>query len=247
MNNQRIAAIIAGAGYGRRMGKNKHKMLIEIEGLKVLEWTLRALKNADAIDTYILVLRPEDMAYVEEILCPAVFDPEDQVLIVPGGKERSDSVKAGLKALPEDTDYILVHDGARPFVSGTIIHRAIDRLLRGDVEGVIAATPCKDSMKTVGIDGIIRQSPDRRDLYKAQTPQIFRRDILLEAYSQVLPGQADLTDDAQIVGQVGGRVAVVPGEETNIKITTPEDLSLGQLILKDRRELIRKNEKAGMV
>ena len=246
MENPKIAAMIAGAGYGRRMGKNQHKMLIEIEGLKVREWTLRALKKAEAIDAYILVLRAEDMAYVREILCPSVFDPEDQVLFVQGGKERSDSVKAGLQALPQDTDYVLIHDGARPFVSPGLIHRAMDRLLQGDVEGVIAAMPCKDSMKAVSEDGLIQKALDRRTLYQAQTPQIFRKDTLLEAYSKVRPGQTDLTDDAQIVAAIGGRVAIVPGEETNIKITTPDDLTLGQMILKDRRETVRKSLKAEM-
>ena len=122
----------------------------------------------------------------------------------------------------------------------------MDRLLRGDVEGVIAAMPCKDSMKAVSEDGLIQKALDRRTLYQAQTPQIFRKDTLLEAYSKVLPGQTDLTDDAQIVAEIGGRVAIVPGEETNIKITTPDDLTLGQMILKDRRETVRKSLKAEM-
>lgn len=247
MENQKISAIVAGAGYGRRMGKNKHKMLIEIEGMKILHWTLRALKNSDAIDSYILALREEDMAYVEEILCPMVFDRDDQVLFVKGGEERSDSVKAALQVLPQDTDYVLVHDGARPFVSKAIIQRTVERLKDGDVEGVIAATPCKDSMKLVGVDGMVQKATDRRSLYKAQTPQIFHRDILVEAYNQIPAGQKELTDDAQIVGKIGGRVAVVPGEETNIKITTPEDLTLGKLILKEREKMLQKNEKVGII
>lgn len=233
-----ITAIVTGAGLGTRMGHMKNKMLIEIDGGRVLQRTLRALHRSGVIDAYVVVAKEDILPTVKQDILPQVFGENfSRVCVCLGGATRQDSVKEGLKHLPPETDYIAVHDGARPFIAPAVVKRCLARLLKGDVDGTICVLPMKDTIKFVNEAGIIENTPNRAHLFGAQTPQMFKKKALLEAYEKAIWEEIPITDDAQMVEIFGGRVATVEGDEANIKITTPMDLLFGERILTEREDL----------
>jgi 2-C-methyl-D-erythritol 4-phosphate cytidylyltransferase len=149
------------------------------------------------------------------------------VVLVAGGAERGDSVWNGLLATPDDAPVVLVHDGARPFVSAEIVGRVLDACAEG---GAIAAVQVTDTMKEVGPDGVIRGTPDRERLWRAQTPQGFPRAALLRAYERARAEGVAATDDAAIFERYAGPVRVVAGSERNIKVTRPTDLVVAEAL-----------------
>lgn len=236
MTHPYITAVVTGAGLSTRMASSKNKMLIEIDGLRVLERTLLALKASKLIDFFVVVVNERIRKSVEEEILPVVFGEGASVFVCLGGPTRQDSVKAGLKYLPEETELVLVHDGARPFIMPEVVKRCVDRMALRDVDGVIASVPMKDTIKMVSADGVIAQTPNRALLFAAQTPQLFWKAPLLRAYAHDIWNERPVTDDAQMIELAGGRVATVMGDEANIKITTPGDLVLGEKILAERMQ-----------
>ncbi|MDD7593260.1 MAG: 2-C-methyl-D-erythritol 4-phosphate cytidylyltransferase [Peptoniphilaceae bacterium] len=232
-----ITAIVTGAGLGTRMGGKKNKMLIEIDGGRVLQRTLMALYRSDVFDFFVVVVKEDILETVKTDILPQVFGENfSRVAVCLGGVTRQDSVKQGLLHLPEETDLVAVHDGARPFVTTAVVRRTVHRVLQGDVDGAIAAVPMKDTVKMCYDDGVIRNTPNRSQLFAAQTPQVFRKETILQAYERAIWEEIPITDDAQMVEIFGGRVATVAGDEGNIKITTPSDLLFGERILMERDE-----------
>ncbi|MDY3052113.1 MAG: 2-C-methyl-D-erythritol 4-phosphate cytidylyltransferase [Ndongobacter sp.] len=229
-----VSAVISAAGRGSRMGWERNKLLLPLSGKSILQRTLEALTEVREIDHFVLVIRPEDEATVrEEILSGIKALTRERVTLCFGGDTREASTWCGLQHLPEEARTVLIHDGARPFVEPDLIRTMLFEMAQTAADGVICAVPVKDTIKVVQ-HGVVETTPRRSSLYAVQTPQIFRRSVLQRAYEKARGEEVETTDDAQIVEIFGGTVHVVEGSYSNIKITTPEDLLLGETILRER-------------
>lgn len=209
------------AGFGRRFGGRTPKQFLEVGGEPILLRAVRAFAEHAAIAETVVVLPP---AYAA---APPEWLRRLPVRIAPGGAERGDSVWNGLAALAAELDPVLVHDGARPFVTGDIITRVLEAARGG---GAIAAVPVADTLKRVEPDGWIAETVKRATLWLAQTPQGFPRHMLVRAYEQARAEGMPGTDDAELVERLGERVSVVHGSPTNVKITRAEDLRLAEAL-----------------
>lgn len=234
MDNTYISCLVAAAGKSRRMGTDTNKILMGLGDKCVLERTLRAVKESGLISCCIIIARKEDIDYIENNIVKSIFEEKDRVIVVEGGKERMDSIREGLKKIPEETDLVMIQDGARPFLNKELIERGIEKINREGLDGAIAAVPMIDTVKVSNDGNVIDSTPDRSKLFRAQTPQIFKKKIILNAYKKAYNSSINATDDAAIVSNAGGKVALYPGEEYNIKITGPFDLILARQILKSR-------------
>ena len=223
-----VSVIILAGGSGRRMRSATPKQLLDLLGLPVVIWAIRAFDDSPLIQS-IVVVRPGDDLAVEQVIGQYGFRKIHS--IVAGGPERQASVLAGLKALPESCDYVAVHDGVRPAVTAELIERVVEAALQHG--NAIAATPVRDTVKSVR-DGRIVGTPDRATLWQAQTPQVFARHVLARAHELASQRGLLATDDAALVEQMGITVAVVCGSEENIKVTSPLDLVLAREILSSR-------------
>ncbi|MBW2649685.1 MAG: 2-C-methyl-D-erythritol 4-phosphate cytidylyltransferase [Deltaproteobacteria bacterium] len=225
---QSVAIIVAG-GSGRRMLDDLPKQYLSLDGIPILGRTLIKFEKASSVDRIVLVVPKDDMDYAKNKIVGKY-----QILkakhIQAGGETRQDSVRNGLEMVDDRDDVIVIHDGVRPFLSEELIDLSIREAVRNGA--VIPVIPLKNTIKIVGEDGIIRDTPDRSDLRLAQTPQAFRREIILEAYRSAYREGFYGTDDASLVERMGVPVQTIPGLYDNIKITTPEDLDLGELLLK---------------
>lgn len=215
----RAAAVVVAGGSGRRFGGPVRKQYLEIGGEPVLLRAVRPFLHHPRIASVVVVLPPEDVADPPRWL--ASLD----VTIVGGGAERGDSVLHGLRALADDVDRVLVHDGARPFITEDVIDRVLDA-----EGGAIAAVPVTDTIQRVDADGVIVDTPDRASLWQAQTPQGFPRAALLDAYRRAAEDGTGATDDAAIYARYAGPVRVVMGSHRNLKVTRPEDLPVAEAI-----------------
>lgn len=232
MTRLKVTALIAGAGRSQRMGK-VNKILVDLGGMPVIERTVRALAQTGRIDHHILLVREEDLDRVNEEILPGLVEnfPDQTFVLVPGGEERMDTIKKGLETLDDDTDLVLIQDGARPFLDPDLVEGGLDRMEAEDLDGCIAAVPVTDTIKRVNDRGEIVETPDRAQLFRAQTPQIFRKEALLAAYDKPLEEGERVTDDAQMLERIGRKVAIYPGHGQNFKLTRPEDLAYGRYLL----------------
>lgn len=216
--------MIAAGGSGARMGPGRgRKQYLELGGEPVLLHAIRPfLEHAD-VAWVIVALPAED---VEE----PPFPIPDGVRVVEGGAERGDSVRRALDVVPAEADVVLIHDGARPLVTGAVV----DRVLRAAAGGLgaVAAVPVADTLKRVADDGTITSTVSRRGLWQAQTPQAFPRVMIVDAYRRAAEEGVAATDDAALVERYGGRVVVVEGDVRNLKVTHPADLTLAELLLR---------------
>ncbi len=224
--------LIPAAGMGKRMGGEGNKLRLMLQEQPLLAWTLKAANAAQSIDWIGIIGQPQDwpiwQALVSELAIPK------PVKLIAGGETRQDSVYNGLQALPPEADRVLIHDGARCLVTPELIDRcaqATDHYL-----GLIAAIPVKDTIKMVDPAGKIYSTPDRSQLWAAQTPQGFRVAELKSCHQQGREQGWTVTDDAALFEKLNLPVHVVPGEETNLKLTTPADLAIAELILRQRHE-----------
>lgn len=226
-----VAAIIPAAGSGARMKLNHPKQYHLLAGAPLLIHTVRAFHNHPAIRQTVVVVPAEWLDKTVEMLADhGLFDAS--VRVTAGGRRRQDSVLAGLRQLDESTDIVLVHDGARPLLSPDLIERCWQA---AHISGAaIAAVPVKDTLKRGGPDNRITATIDRESLWQAQTPQAARLPLLLSAYDKA--GGRDVTDEAMLLEEAGIPVRLVPGEETNLKITRPEDLPLAEHIMQQRAQ-----------
>jgi 2-C-methyl-D-erythritol 4-phosphate cytidylyltransferase len=215
-----VLALILAAGSGERLGADRPKALVELAGRSLLQWSVDLMLTVGEIDRVVVALPPE-------VSAPA------GTIGVEGGAVRSESVARALAAAgPDDPDdTIVVHDAARPLASAELVRATLDTLADADdLDGAIAAAPVVDTIKRVS-DRVVVQTLDRSALWAVQTPQVFRRGALQRALD--VPGEilAQATDDAWLVERLGGRVAIVPSGSENLKITTPLDLSLAELLI----------------
>jgi 2-C-methyl-D-erythritol 4-phosphate cytidylyltransferase/2-C-methyl-D-erythritol 2,4-cyclodiphosphate synthase len=224
------AAIVVAAGRGRRLGGPGNKVFLPIAGRPLLWWTLRAFQRCDPVGEIVLVVGENDVAAASQLVEAAAFDKVRG--ICPGGAERGDSVRAGLARVSETAGVVAIHDGARPLVTQALIAACVaaaDRL-----GAVIPAVPVVDTLKRVGPDETIAATVDRAELRAAQTPQTFRRSLLVEAYARAQADGFAGTDDAGLVERLGHPVHLVPGEPDNLKVTLPEDLERAEALLERR-------------
>jgi 2-C-methyl-D-erythritol 2,4-cyclodiphosphate synthase/2-C-methyl-D-erythritol 4-phosphate cytidylyltransferase len=193
--------------------------------------TVQAFATTDAVPVVcIAVVVPGDRLEETKRLLGHHGLLSDRLKIVAGGRRRQDSVKAGLLSLDPGIEIVMVHDGARPLVTGAIIARCYAAAVRDGA--AIAAIPVKDTLKKAGADGRVTATTDRADLWQAQTPQASRRELLEQAY--LVNGEADVTDESSLLEKAGIAVTIVEGSETNMKITRPEDLELAETILRQK-------------
>jgi len=227
-NKGAVSAIIVAAGRGSRAGLGYNKVLAELDGVPMLERTARVFIESGLIHQLILVIGQDDEEQVKAIIQKLPWD----IQWTYGGDERQESVYNGLKLLSGKTEIVLIHDAARPFVDEAIIRRSIEgaKIYGAACVGI----PVKDTIKQVDPEGYIRQTPDRTLLWNAQTPQAFRKEIILRAHEYARQSGIKGTDDAMLAEHIGVRVKMVEGSSRNIKITSKEDLLWAEAILKSR-------------
>ena len=231
MKKEKVTAIVLAAGQGTRMGGKTAKQYLLLDGRPVLYYALLAFEKS-MVDEIILVAGEKDLPFCRtEIVEKYGFSKVTR--IVAGGKERYHSVYQGLKAAG-GADYVLIHDGARPFVSDDIISRTIEAVKKE--KACVVAMPVKDTIKIANEDHYAIETPNRSKVWMIQTPQAFSYDLILHAYEKVLAsGDAVITDDAMVLEKAENiPVKLVQVSYTNIKITTPEDMKIAEIFLKDR-------------
>lgn len=222
--------LIAAAGSGRRMGADGNKLLLEVAGRPVLAWTLEAALASPVIRWIGIVGQPVDAEPIAAIVAAA--QPDRPVEWILGGDTRQESVSRGLAALPADADGVLIHDGARCLVEPELLERCAAAVQAG--HAVIAATPVTDTIKQVDGAGTITATPDRAGLWAAQTPQGFPVDRLRQAHARAEAEGWSVTDDAALFELLGWPVQVLQAPPSNIKLTTPFDLTIAAAVLAAR-------------
>jgi len=220
----KVVAILVAAGLGQRMGKDK--MFLPLAGKPVIAWSLDTLQNSKAVGSIVLVMHKDATDMGRKLVSHNHWSKVN--VICEGGERRQDSVRNGL-GLINNTDWVLIHDGARPFLTAKLIDDGLEAAV--ETGAAAAAVEVKDTIKQVDDSGIVRKTLQRNMLRIVQTPQVFRFDLLKKAYD--LAG-GEFTDDAGIVERAGYRVKLYQGEYENIKITTPEDMVLAEIIAKAR-------------
>ena len=226
-----VAAIFPAAGASRRMGGGVNKNFLELMGEPILIRTLKTFSRVKRVNFLIVVAAAHEVATVEELLRGVKELKTWRVTV--GGSERQYSIANGLKLLPDNAEIILVHDAARPLISARTINDIIDAAEK--FGGAIAAVPVKDTIKVVDAEGFVKSTPPRSELVAVQTPQGFKREILLQAYARASEENFLGTDDASLVERLGVKIKIVAGSYENIKVTTPEDINVAETFL--RREI----------
>lgn len=240
MNKKRCTAIVLAAGSGRRMKSDVAKQYLPLGGRPLIWYALHAIEESSVIDDCILVACQEDIlnGYVREEIVER-FGFHKVASIVPGGAERYDSVYNALQAIKETgtAGYVFIHDGARPFLTEEILERCLAEVEK--TGACVAGMPVKDTIKIADEDCYARQTPDRNTLWQIQTPQVFERVLITQAYEKLMQEKEHLaaagvkiTDDAGVVELLMDRpVKLVEGSYRNIKVTTPEDIAVAEAFL----------------
>ncbi|MEC1259933.1 2-C-methyl-D-erythritol 4-phosphate cytidylyltransferase [Bacillus swezeyi] len=217
--------VIPAAGQGKRMNAGKNKLFIKAKGIPVIIHTLKVFEEHDACKRIILVINEQEFSEFSTHLKQHHFTTPIEV--VPGGKERQQSVFQGIKAAGQE-EMVLVHDGARPFIKQKHIEQLVNKAKQ--TGAAIVAVPVKDTIKRVQNDEVAG-TIERSSLWAAQTPQAFRLSILMNAHLEAEAKGFLGTDDASLVEEAGGKVSIVEGDYQNIKLTTPDDLLVAEAIL----------------
>jgi 2-C-methyl-D-erythritol 4-phosphate cytidylyltransferase len=222
------AALIPAAGLGRRMGCGVEKQFMRVAGKPLLAHTLACFEATPGIDRVVVIVPPGREAYcAQEIVGAEGFRKVSR--IVAGAETRQRSVTAGFRCIGENVDVVVIHDGARPFVSPLLIQTSVD--LAYQHGSAIVAIPESDTLKRVSVDGTVVETVDRQQLWRAQTPQAFRRSILECALAHAEDHALDATDEASLVESLSWPIRIVPGSAWNFKITTPDDLCFAKILL----------------
>ncbi len=229
----RTVAIVPAAGSGNRMGRELSKQYLSLGGMPLLVHTLKVFEECPLVDGLLVVVPAQDVEFVRDtFLLPWRLKKVDGVIA--GGKERQDSVRAGIEALDGETDLVIIHDAVRPFITIELISQCV--LAAREEGAVTAGVPVKDTVKEVAPDGRVLKTFDRSLMWLTQTPQAFRRDIIENAHRAAVRDGFRGTDDTSLVERLGIAVRMIRGEYSNIKITTPDDLIFAETLLAGRRE-----------
>lgn len=228
----KVVAVVPAGGTGKRMGAGTSKQFLMLDGVPMMLHALRVLERAPGVTEVVLVVPKEER---DRALSEVVerYGLKKVLKVVPGGATRQESVQHGLNEVGEDVEIVVVHDAVRPFITEDRIERSIEAARKHG--GAIVAVPMKDTPKQAGPDRLIQRTLDRTDLWLAQTPQTFRRALVVEAYRKAAIAHVHATDDAALVERLGHKVAIVEGSWENVKITTPEDMILAEAILAVRK------------
>ena len=233
-----LSAIIVAAGSSRRMGFNK--LFATIAGKPVIAHTIWAFERSSSVTEIVIVAREDQHDEIRELARAKSFNKVRS--IIAGGEHRQDSVRAGLDRLDDEAKYVAVHDAARPLVTPEQIERVYAQCR---VHGAAAlAEPINDTPKRADVDLMITASVDRHQLYAMQTPQIFERGLIEEAYRAVYAGNVSVTDEVSAIERLGRKVVLVLNEDFNFKITYPRDLGLAEFVLKQRAQPLSQIGKA---
>lgn len=226
----KLGIVIVAAGRGSRMKMAVSKQYLLLQNKPILLHTIEVFQTIEEVDEMVITVSSEDVRTVQNWV--EKYTLTKVKAVVAGGSERQISVHKGLICLSDDIEWVMVHDGVRPFVTEEAVIELLDKTkLKG---AAVLAVPVKETIKSVGVEGIIESTPDRSKLWSIQTPQAFRRVILLEAHKAAADEGYLGTDDSMLVERRGVPVYVVEGEYNNIKITTPDDLSRAESILEER-------------
>ena len=223
-----VSAIIVAAGKGIRMNRSVRKQYLLIADRPILGHTLLVFDASERIDEVFVVISKEDFGYCQDTLLPPL-NLKKKINLVYGGTERQDSVYNGLLALSQKTDTVVIHDGVRPFVRPEELAACIAGV--EETGACILGIPASDTLKHMGKTGHIEKTFARDNVWLAQTPQVFKYELILKAHETARRDGFRGTDDALLVEQLGIDVKIIPGSKTNIKITTPQDLDLAEAIL----------------
>ena len=228
MEKQKSAAIVLAAGSGKRMNSKVHKQYLIIQDRPVLYYSLKAFEDS-AVDEIVLVVGKGEEKFCRKEIVDK-YGISKVKAIVEGGKERYHSVFEGLKQT-SDADYVLIHDGARPFVNQDIIRRCMQEVQK--YQACVVGMPVKDTIKIADEGGYAKQTPDRKNVWMIQTPQTFSYALIYEAYEEMLKTEdTAITDDAMVLERIKGKKSkLIEGSYRNIKITTPEDLLIANVYL----------------
>ena len=228
MEKHKYAAIVLAAGSGKRMNSKVHKQYLIIQDRPVLYYSLKAFEDS-AVDEIVLVVGKGEEKFCRKEIVDK-YGISKVKAIVEGGKERYHSVFEGLKQT-SDADYVLIHDGARPFVNQDIIRRCMQEVQK--YQACVVGMPVKDTIKIADEGGYAKQTPDRKNVWMIQTPQTFSYALIYEAYEEMLKTEdTAITDDAMVLERIKGKKSkLIEGSYRNIKITTPEDLLIANVYL----------------
>lgn len=221
--------VIVAAGTGSRMKKDINKQFIKLKNKEIVAHTIEKFYNSENIDDIVVVIREDEEEYFNKNIKEKYGFTN--IKVAHGGNERQDSVFNGIKMLKKECEVILIHDGARPFVTDDIIKRSINKA--NEYNAVVVGVKVKDTIKVVSDNGNIIDTPNRSYLWAVQTPQVFKYDIITKAYEDAYNNNYYGTDDAMLVERIGYNVKMIEGSYNNIKITTQEDLEFGEQILKN--------------
>jgi 2-C-methyl-D-erythritol 4-phosphate cytidylyltransferase len=228
----RVSAVVAAAGAGRRIGGAIVKTYLPIAGRPLILRTLDRIFSTPVVNQAVVVAAGEEVERCAALLRADAGLSDRSWLLAIGGATRQHSVRRGLEKVGADTDVVIVHDGARPFVSAALIERCVGAAV--EKGAAVAGLPVRDTIKNVSAGGWVQATPDRGSLWEIQTPQAFRRDIIVAAHEKAARDGVEASDDAMLVERMGTPVFVVNGERLNFKITVPEDVWLAELIIRER-------------
>ena len=232
----KVAAIVAAAGRGERFGGKEKKTFAKLDGRAVFLRAVELFINRDDVCQTILVVSPDDVSEIKSRYAANLGLLG--VKLVEGGRERLDSIAKALDAVGDEADLIAVHDAVRPCVSQAMIDAVFAEAAK--TGAAILAVPLRGTIKRVSEAGVIDETVSREGLYEAQTPQVFRRDVLLDAYAKRDAVEGPITDDAQLVEHSGHPVQIVESDASNLKITAKTDMPLASAILESRPVVVKK-------
>lgn len=235
---RKVVAIVPAAGEGNRFKVQGsrfkvRKPFVLLADKPILIHTLKVLESSALISHILVIVHPDDMRLASEVIKRYRINKVQQ--IIPGGSTRTQSVYNGLKNISSNADIVLIHDGARPFITQEIIKQAVSGA--GKYGSSVCAVQAISTMKEVDDEFFITLTPDRARFYECQTPQVFRRNIIVKAYKEAVAKGYDGTDDSALVERLGYKVKVVAGSKYNIKLTTPEDMILAEAIYAHRHRI----------
>jgi len=228
-----VAAIVLAAGAGRRIGGDVAKTYLPIAGRPLVLRTLDRVFAAKTVEQVVLVVAASEMDRCGSLLGADSLLCNRPYRLQTGGATRQQSAKRGLERVAANIDVVMIHDGARPFVSAALIDRCAESA--AEKGAVVVGLPARDTIKVVGDDRLIRSTPERGSLWEIQTPQVFQKELIVAAHQQAESDGVEVTDDAMVVERLGKPVYVLEGERTNLKITLPEDLWLAELMIREGR------------
>ncbi len=227
-----MAVIIPAAGSGTRLGSRLPKPFIEIGGKSILERTILRFLKIDCLRQVIVATSPEYVPVLEQMFS-SFSNSTIEFTVVEGGSERQHSIFNALKMVRREIELVAVHDAVRPFVSVENILQCIS--VAEQVGGAVLGVPAKDTIKKVNSEGVIVETPKRAQLWQAQTPQIFQKALLGKAYDIAIKEGFFGTDDSSLVEHIGGKVKMVEGDRSNLKITYPIDLKIAELLIQEEQ------------